>query len=280
MKRVFATLAAAAAVFTLLAGCSAGSGTPPGGAADSVMEVLDADMLAIYDSRGTKLPAAVIYVFQGNGERVELPLYGSAEVNAVLDAIADLTVTGETEMTVADSDTSYIFLNADGTKAGSVSFNGRALDCGGKKYEVDGWKGLAAIDFPAVTDRDTLTLDGPDPRMREFLARCKTEEPASIEVVRGGSAREITNPETIRAAVDALYGIRFASYALQGAETPSTSLTATFLLRDGWKYSLTFYDDDVYIYEYPQPLGTWSFYTDGAELFLGILAEDGSGQTL
>ena len=60
-------------------------------------------------------------------------------------------------------------------------------------------------------------------------------------------------------------------YALQGTEPPSTTLTVTFVMSDGAEYSLTFYDDSVYVYEYPEPLGVWSFYTDGAERFIEIL---------
>ena len=58
---------------------------------------------------------------------------------------------------------------------------------------------------------------------------------------------------------------------MQGAEPPSTTLTATFVMNDGWEYSLNFYDDIIYIFEYPKPLGVWSFYTDGAEYFLEAL---------
>jgi len=235
------------------------------------MDVLGDDMLAIYESRGTKLPAAVIYIFQGDGVRVESPLYGDDDVNAVLDAIAEITVTGETDRTVADSDTSYTFLNADGTEAGSISFNGDYLDCGGKKYEIDNTKALGKIDFPAETDRDMLTLDGPDPKMYEFLERCKTEEPAGVSVVKDGSEQKITDAETIDKAVDALYSINFVMFAFQGTEEPSTQFTVTFIMQDGEKYSLMFYDD-YYVYEYPQPLGLWSFCTDGTEYLTEILA--------
>ena len=271
MKRIFTRIVAAAMTLVLLAGCSAVGKKPHDTASGSIMDVLDDDMLTVYENRDTKLPTAVIYIFQGNGVRVESPLYGDEAVNAVLDAIAEITVTGETDMTVSDSDSSYTFINVDGTAAGKVSFNGKFLDCGDKKYEVDGKKALSAIDFPAETDRDTLTLDGPDPKMYEFLEKCKTEEPASIKVVYDGNEYEITEPSTIREAVDALYSIGFVMYALQGTEPPVTTLTATFVMSDGWEYSLSFYDDSVYVYEYPEPLGAWSFYTDGAKHFMEAL---------
>ncbi len=262
-------------LIVLCAGCFAKANTPAGdggsGAGSAVTEMLGDDMLAIYENRATKLPAAVIYVFQGDGVRVESPLYGDADVNAVLDAIAEITVTCETDRTVTDSDTSYTFLNADGTEAGSVSFNGDYLDCGGKKYEIGNTKALGKIDFPAETDRDTLTLDGPDPRMYEFLERCKTEQPASVRVVRDGIESVITDPETIEKAVDSLYSINFVMYALRGTEPPATTLTAAFVMSDGWEYSVTLNDDGIYIYEYPEPLGAWSFYTDGAEYFTEAL---------
>ena len=74
-------------LFLLCAGCSTKANIPEGGdessAGTSIMEVLEEDMLAIYESRTTKLPAAVIYIFQGNGERVESPLYGDADVNEI-----------------------------------------------------------------------------------------------------------------------------------------------------------------------------------------------------
>lgn len=280
MKRVFATIAAVMFTLVLLAGCSTAiskledtetTGGGKDGTTIPIMDVLGGDMLAIYENRSTSLPAAVIYIYQGEGERIESPLYGEDAVKVVLDAIAEITITGETDMTVSDSDSSYTFINADGTEVGSVSFNGKFLKCGDKKYEVDGKKALAAIDFPAQTDRDTLTLDGPDPKMHEFLEKCKTEEPVSVKVVRDGIEYEITESGAIRETVDALYSIGLTLYALQGAEPPSTTLIATFVMNDGWEYSLTFYDDIIYIFEYPKPLGVWSFYTDGAEYFFEAL---------
>lgn len=256
-------------------GCSAKSGTPKGGdeggAAASIMDVLDEDMLAIYENRDTKLPAAVIYRFQGNGVHVESPLYGNDDVNAALDAIAEITVTGETDITVADSDTSYTFLNEDGMEAGSISFNGSYLECSGKKYAIKNTKALAKLDFPAETDRDMLTLDAPDPLMQEFLKRCKTEEPVSIKVVCEDGAWEITDSEVIGKTIDALYSIGLCTYALQGSEPSAATRTVTFVMNDGWEYSLTLHDDSIYVYEYPEPLGAWSFYTDGAEYFIELL---------
>ncbi len=280
MKRIFATITAAMMTLSLLAGCSAAINKPEGteatggdkvDAATSIMDVLGDDMLAIYENRDRALPAAVIYVYQGDGERVESPLYGDDDVNAVLDAIAEITVTDETDMTVTDNDSGYYFINADGTEAGSISFNGEFLDCGDRKYEVDGKNALAAIDFPAETERDALTLDGPDPKMYEFLERCKTEKPISAKVIRDGSEHEKTDAAVIEEAIDALYAVGLDMYALQGTEPPSTTLTVTFVMSDGAEYSLTFYDDSVYVYEYPEPLGVWSFYTDGAERFIEIL---------
>ncbi len=238
-----------------------------------IMDVLEDDMREIYESRDTALPAAVIYIFQGNGVHVESPLYGDDDINAVLDAIAQIIITGETDITVADSDSCYVFINADGTEAGSVSFNGKFLERGDKKYEIENMEALAAINFPAETDRDTLTQGGPDPEMYEFLERCKTEKPASVKVVRDGSEYEITESGAIREAVDALYSIGFTMYALQGAEPPSTTFTATFVMNDGWEYSLMLYDDNYYIYEYPEPLGIWSFGIDGAEYFIETLED-------
>lgn len=279
MKRIFASVTAAVMTLLLLAGCSAVIDKPQdatkgggkSGAAASIMEVLDDDMLAIYENRDTALPAAVIYIYQGDGVRVESPLYGDDDVNAVLDAIAQITITGKTDMTVADSDSSYTFINADGTEAGSISFNADLLECGDKKYELDGTDALAKIDFPAETTRDALTLDGPDPKMYEFLERCKTEKPISAKVIRDGSEHEKTDAAVIEEAIDALYAVGLDMYALQGTEPPSTTLTVTFVMSDGAEYSLTFYDDSVYVYEYPEPLGVWSFYTDGAERFIEIL---------
>lgn len=279
MKRIFASVTAAIMMLSLLAGCSevidkpqdATKGVGKSGAEASIMDVLDDDVLAIYENRDTALPAAVIYIYQGDGVRLESPLYGDGDVNAVLDAIAQITITGETDITITDNDSSYTFINVDGTEAGSVSFNGKFLDCGDKKYEVDGKNALAAIDFPAETDRDALTLDSPDPKMYEFLERCKTEEPVRVKVVQDNSEWEITDAESASEAVDALYSIGLVMYALQGAEPPSTTFIATFVMNDGAEYSLTFYDDSVYVYEYPQPLGVWSFYTDGAEHFIDII---------
>lgn len=280
MKRIFPLVTAAIMTLLLFAGCSAKANTSQdtvtkgvgnSGTVTSIMDVLGDDMLAIYENRNTKLPAAVVYIFQGNGVRVESPLYGNNDINAVLDAIAKITISGETDMTVADNDSSYTFINADGTEAGRISFNADFLECGKKKYEIEGDDALAAIEFPAETDRDALTLDGPDPKMYEFLERCKTEKPVSVKVTHDGSEWEIMYSEAISEAVDALYSIDLTMYALQGAEPPTTTLTATFVMNDGWEYSFTLYDNVVYIYEYPKPLEVWSFYTDGAEYFIEAL---------
>jgi len=280
MKRVLTFVIASIMALSLFAGCSVKNNTSQdttiinggnSGTTTSIMDVLGDDMLAVYENRDTKLPAAVVYIFQGDGARVESPLYGDGCVNAALDAIAEITITGETDITVADSDSCYTFINADGTEAGSVSFNGKFLEFGDKKYEIKNMEALVAIDFPAETDRGTLVIDGPDPKMYELLERCKTEEPVSIKVVRDASEYEITESGSIREAVDALYSVGLAMYALQGTEPPSTTLTVTFVMNDGWEYSLTFYDDIIYIYEYPEPLGVWSFYTDGAEYFFEAL---------
>jgi len=280
MKRLFILFMAAIMTLALLAGCSsamvkpqttATTGGDKVGAATSIMDVLGDDMLAIYENRDRALPAAVIYVYQGDGERVESPLYGDDDVNAVLDAIAEITVTDETDMTVTDNDSGYYFINADSTEAGSISFNGEFLDCGDKKYEIEGKDALSGIDFPAKSSRDTLALDGPDPKLAEFLERCKTEEPESVKVARDGSEREITDAETIENAVNSLYSVNLVMFAFQGAEEPSTKLTATFIMQDGEEYSLTFYDGSVYVYEYPEPLGIWSFCIDGAGFFIETL---------
>lgn len=281
MKRIFVSVTTAVITLSLLAGCPAAIDKPhetnatddgsKSGAAISIMEVLDNDMLAIYENRDTALPAAVIYVYQGDGVRVESPLYEEDDVNAVLDALAQISITGETDMTVTDNDSSYTFINANGTEVGRVSFNGYFLDCGNKKYELDGANALAAIDFPADNERDALTLDGPDPKMYEFLERSKTEGPVRVKVVRDNSEWEITDAESVSEAVDALYSIDLVMYALQGAEPHLTTLTAAFVMSDGAEYSLNIYDDRIYVYEYPEPLGVWSFHTDGAESFIEIL---------
>lgn len=284
MRRIAALLTAFITMLAMTVGCSIKSderhnGINTGGqkpiGASSIMDVLGDDMLAIYENRDTALPAAVIYIYQGDGVRVESPLYGDDDVNAVLDAIAEITITGETDMTVTDNDSSYTFINADGTEAGSVSFNGKFLECGGKKYEVDGKNALAAIDFPAETMRDTLALDGPDPLLAEFLGKCESEKPVAIKVVVDGIVHEITDADTISECISVLYSIGLTS-AWAGVQEPETSLVATFVMEDGTEYSLTFYDGSVYIYEFPQPLGVWSYFADGAEYFieaLGVTAE-------
>ncbi len=80
MKRIFTLVTAAIMTLSLFAGCSAENNTPQdtttkngsnSGTVTSIMDVLGDDMLAIYENRNTKLPAAVVYIFQGNGVRVE-----------------------------------------------------------------------------------------------------------------------------------------------------------------------------------------------------------------
>jgi hypothetical protein len=239
------------------------------------MDVLDDDMLSVFESRDSALPVAVIYTFQGEGGRIDSPLYGEAAVNEALDAIAQITTVGETDITVTDNDSCYSFINADGSEAGSVSFNGGNLEAGGKKYEVDNKKALAAIDFPAETMRDTLALDGPDPLLAEFLGKCESEKPVAIKVVVDGIEHKITDADTMSECISVLYSIGLTS-AWAGVQESETSLVATFVMEDGTEYSLTFYDGSVYIYEFPQPLGVWSYFADGAEYFieaLGVTAE-------
>lgn len=282
----FALLLATVVLFAL-AGCSATIAKPQEAqktdskktegqkSGTSVMDVLDDDMRAVFENRSTSLPVAVIYTFQGEGGRIDSPLYGEAAVNEALDAIAQITIIGETDITVTDDDSSYRFINADGSEAGSVSFNGGNLDIGGKKYEVDNKKALIAIDFPAETMRDTLAIDGPDPLLAEFLEKCESEKPVAIKVVLDGSEHEIANADTISECISALYSIGLTS-AWEGANEPETSLVATFVMGDGAEYSLTFYDGSIYIYEFPQPLGAWSYFADGVEYFiesLGVAAK-------
>lgn len=284
MKHKLVLLTALVMVLAIAAGCSAKSDGPhdgtetggknPAGAA-SVMDVLDSDMLSIFENRNSALPVAIIYTFQGEGGRIDSPLYGEAAVNEALDAIAQITIVGETDIIVTDNDSCYSFINADGSEVGSVSFNGGNLEAGGKKYEVDNKKALAAIDFPAETMRDTLALDGPDPLLAEFLGKCESEKPIAIKVVVDGIVHEITDADTISECISVLYSIGLTS-AWAGVQEPETSLVATFVMEDGTEYSLTFYDGSVYIYEFPQPLGVWSYFADGAEYFieaLGVTAE-------
>ena len=284
MKHKLVLLTALVMVLAIAAGCSTKSDGPhdgtetggknPAGAA-SVMDVLDSDMLSIFENRNSALPVAIIYTFQGEGGRIDSPLYGEAAVNEALDAIAQITIVGETDIIVTDNDSCYSFINADGSEAGSVSFNGGNLAAGGKKYEVDNKKALAAIDFPAETMRDTLALDGPDPLLAEFLGKCESEKPVAIKVVVDGIVHEITDADTISECISVLYSIGLTS-AWAGVQEPETSLVATFVMEDGTEYSLTFYDGSVYIYEFPQPLGVWSYFADGAEYFieaLGVTAE-------
>ena len=280
MRRIAALLTAFTTMLAMTVGCSEKSGSMGTGgrgkdAVSSVMDVLDDDMLSIFENRDSALPVAVIYTFQGEGGRIDSPLYGEAAVNEALDAIAQITTVGETDITVTDNDSCYSFINADGSEAGSVSFNGGNLEAGGKKYEVDNKKALAAIDFPAETMRDTLALDGPDPLLAEFLEKCESEKPVAIKVVVDGIVHEITDADTISECISVLYSIGLTS-AWAGVQESETSLVATFVMEDGTEYSLTFYDGSVYIYEFPQPLGVWSYFADGAEYFieaLGVTAE-------
>ena len=280
MRRIAALLTAFITMLAMTVGCSEKSGSMGTGgrgkdAVSSVMDVLDDDMLSIFENRDSALPVAIIYTFQGEGGRIDSPLYGEASVNEALDAIAQITIVGETDITVTDNDSCYSFINADGSEAGSVSFNGGNLEAGGKKYEVDNKKALAAIDFPAETMRDTLALDGPDPLLAEFLEKCESEKPAAIKVVVDGIVHEITDADTISECISVLYSIGLTS-AWAGVQESETSLVATFVMEDGTEYSLTFYDGSVYIYEFPQPLGVWSYFADGAEYFieaLGVTAE-------
>lgn len=280
MRRIAALLTAFTTMLAMTVGCSEKSGSMGTGgrgkdAVSSVMDVLDDDMLSIFENRDSALPVAIIYTFQGEGGRIDSPLYGEAAVNEALDAIAQITTVGETDITVTDNDSCYSFINADGSEAGSVSFNGGNLEAGGKKYEVDNKKALAAIDFPAETMRDTLALDGPDPLLAEFLGKCESEKPVAIKVVVDGIVHEITDADTISECISVLYSIGLTS-AWAGVQESETSLVATFVMEDGTEYSLTFYDGSVYIYEFPQPLGVWSYFADGAEYFieaLGVTAE-------
>ncbi len=280
MRRIAALLTAFTTMLAMTVGCSEKSGSMGTGgrgkdAVSSVMDVLDDDMLSIFENRDSALPVAIIYTFQGEGGRIDSPLYGEAAVNEALDAIAQITTVGETDITVTDNDSCYSFINADGSEAGSVSFNGGNLEAGGKKYEVDNKKALAAIDFPAETMRDTLALDGPDPLLAEFLEKCESEKPVAIKVVVDGIVHEITDADTISECISVLYSIGLTS-AWAGVQESETSLVATFVMEDGTEYSLTFYDGSVYIYEFPQPLGVWSYFADGAEYFieaLGVTAE-------
>ena len=111
----------------------------PGPAAGaSVLEVLDDGMQTIYANRDTELPVAVEYWTAGEGGMTVWPAFGEDAVNKTLDAIEQMTITGQTDMVAEDYSEGYVFINGDGSIAGSVSFNMGNLEAGGKIYTVSG----------------------------------------------------------------------------------------------------------------------------------------------
>ena len=225
-----------------------------------VLEVLNDDMKAIYANRDTELPVAVKYWTAGEGGVTVWPAYGEQPVNQTLDAIEDMVVTGETEMVADDDSEAYAFINEDGSIAGTVSFNMGNLEAGGKIYTVSGSGGFAALPFPPAFQFADSYKAIPDPALLEFLGRFEAEDAiASVAVTTNGETKTTTSEDAITDAAETLlYGN--VGYAGEPDGSGKDVFDLTFTMEDGTEYTFSF-ENGSYLYEFPAPIGTWSYYS-------------------
>ena len=280
MKKLLCILIAMVFLCAFLCGCSAPQTENSPASTDKpvdkdilITDVLSEGMQKIYAERDTSLPAAVIYSFYGEGGVESYPAYGEDAVNAVLDAVLQIQITGETDVYADDNSSGYSFIGADGETLGSISFNSGNLEANGKVYTVENTVALSGVRFPAEGNFACLASDSPDPKVKEFFEKCDSGMPASATIsITGKENKEITDAETIAELVDQLYYVDF-TFAFEYAEYDADVYVLTFGMADGTDYSFTF-SDYAYIYEFPQPIGKWSYCFDSfdelEELFLNL----------
>lgn len=203
------------------------------------------------------------------------PLYGREAVDAVFAALAAVTVTGETDVTVADDDRYYAFLFADGTED-AVGFNGGNLALNGRYYTVANTDALDAIAFPA-TGRDlSLTDTHPDPAYRAFAAAFYEDTPVRLAVaLDGGEPVYFKDAEKVKEAFELLRHAELHSCyddsPAPGADGMSDrpAVTLTFALADGTAFVYELAGRNLVV-DFPEPLGTyWYWLGESAD---GVLA--------
>ena len=283
-RTLIACLAAAILALAFASGCASGSGGQQGTSeppepqtsapapeptsgpiagpttGTPVLEVLNDDMKAIYANRDTQLPVAVEYWTAGEGGVTVWPAYGEQPVNQALDAIEDMVVTGETDMVADDDSEAYIFINEDGSIAGSVSFNMGNLEAGGKNYTVSGSGGFTDLPFPPAFRFVDSYQAIPDPALLEFLERFETEDSiASMAVTANGETKTSTSEDAI---IDAAETLLYSNvgYAGETDRSGKDVFDLTFTMEDGTEYTFSF-ENGSYLYEFPAPIGTWSYYS-------------------
>ncbi len=282
-------LAAATLALALTSGCASGSSSEPQGTSEPtstqtsatepeptsaivgeptaerpVLEVLDEDMQAVYANRDTVLPVAVEYWVAGEGGVTSWAAYGEDAVNQTLDAIEQMVVTGETDMVAEDDSEGYRFINEDGSLAGSVSFNMGNLETGGKHYTVSSTSESATFPFPAAFQFAEIWEAIPDSALFEFLGRCEAgENVTSVSVTANGETKTTTSEEAVANAVNALFYAEVGYAGMYDGSGENISYV-TFTMEDGTEYTFSF-EGGFYLYEFPEPLGTWCYYSDSFE---------------
>lgn len=263
-QKLLALLGAGLLLILSACGTVAGSEpeTPPasGGETYEITDLLGSELRATLEHRDTDLPVAVVYSFYGEGGGSSSPLYGEEAVNAVLDGILQLKVTGTTDEYADDYSSGYAFYRADGSFAGSISFNMNHLESGGRVYTVeDPNNAFPGVAFPGEGRFDALYPNGPA-GVAAFFDRCQTETPVSLTVLL--PEREpivITDRETLNRMLSTVCYMSIGTgWAYEG--DLSVAVTLTFAMADGTTCALSFADDQ-FLYEYPAPLGMWGFYT-------------------
>ena len=238
-------------------------------AGQTVLAVLDDDMQAIYANRDTALPVAVEFFTAGEGGVTVFPAYGEEAVNQTLDAIAQIVITGETDMVAEDDSSAYIFIAEDGSTAGSVSFNMDNLTAGRKIYTVENTGALATLPFPAAFHTSSIFTAIPDPALVEFLARCEAGDAiASVTVTADGQSKTTAEKGAVEEAAFALLYADIG-YAEEMPDTHVSAFDLTFAMEDGTEYRFSF-ADGFYIYEFPEPLGAWGYYNPAFKELAGI----------
>lgn len=238
-------------------------------AGTSALAVLDDSMQAIYANRDTDLPVAVEYWTAGEGGMTAWPAYGEDAVNQALDAIEQMTITGQTDMVAEDYSEGYVFIGEDGSIAGSVSFNMGNLEAGGKIYTVSGTGLFQDLPFPQAFRSVGAEEAIPDPALVEFLGRCEAGETvASVAVAVDGETKTTTSKDAITDAVNTFFYADIG-YAGEPDGSGKDAFDLTFTMEDGTEYTFSF-ENGSYIYEFPAPIGAWSYYSSSFKDLIGI----------
>ena len=109
----------------------------------------------------------------------------------------------------------------------------------------------------------------PDAALNEFLDRCEAGDSiASVAVTANGETKTTTSEDAIADAVDTFYYAEIG-YAGEPDGSDEGVFDLTFTMEDGTEYTFSF-ENGSYIYEFPEHIGAWSYYSSPFKDLIGI----------